>query len=176
MRKYKIPETTNGYVTKDGKVFIKILGKMYDKVPRITKDGYQEYKFWIDGKSVAMKLNRIMKTTFFKCYDKSVTVNHIDGNKNNNSLDNLELMSFKDNAKHGHINGLINNTGSRNGRSKLSEIDVKNIKELISRGWKCVFIAELFNVSPVTITFIKTNRSWTHVPWPDSKIAKNWKK
>lgn len=53
--------------------------------------------------------------------------------------------------------------GERNGNAKLTEENVKQIRELSKLGTPRKNIAQQFKVSYVTITFIVTGRSWSHV-------------
>lgn len=57
-------------------------------------------------------------------------VNHLDGNKDNNSADNLEWCTHGDNMKHAIQTGLISTRcGELNGNSKLTGDDIKFIRE-----------------------------------------------
>lgn len=52
-------------------------------------------------------LARVIATTFYGYpLDTELTVNHIDGNRNNNNIGNLELISREENSKHAHEHGL----------------------------------------------------------------------
>lgn len=56
----------------------------------------------------------VARLVAFTFYDKDInnkelTVNHIDGNRFNNCLDNLELISLKENIQHGFRTGLYSN-------------------------------------------------------------------
>ncbi len=59
-------------------------------------------------------------------------------------------------------NLVINNKGERNGRSKLTEKDVLEIRKLSSL-MTHVKLAKIFKMSPVTISEIVNNKSWTHI-------------
>jgi len=48
-------------------------------------------------------------------------------------------------------------------RSKLTEKDISEIKELISKGMVQRRIAEKYNVDPATICYIKRGKTWKHV-------------
>lgn len=53
--------------------------------------------------------------------------------------------------------------GSKNGNSKLTEEQVREIRTLLSQNLSCVKIARKFNVGKTTIGFIKQGKFWTHV-------------
>lgn len=54
----------------------------------------------------------------------------------------------------------VNNNGTRNGKSLLSEQAVLDIKQMINEGYTQREIAEEFNVSQPTISAIKNNKRW----------------
>lgn len=60
-------------------------------------------------------------------FDK--VVNHIDGNKQNNNLENLEYITNSENVFHAHRTGLLNAKGASNANSKLSFSQVIEIRE-----------------------------------------------
>ncbi len=90
---------------------------------------------------------------------------HNDGNKLNSQLENLRWDTHSANGfdcvKHGTH---VDNRGSRHGRSKLKEVDIIEIKRLLSEG--NLFQREiciLFGVSRETISNIKVRKSWKHI-------------
>lgn len=61
---------------------------------------------WKDGTPKDYLVARLVAITFLGCPPEGFTVNHIDGNRMNNSLDNLEWLSLADNIRHGFETGL----------------------------------------------------------------------
>lgn len=55
--------------------------------------------------------------------------------------------------------------GSNSARAKLEESDVKEIKRRLLQRDRIVDIAADFNVSKATISQIRREKTWTHVPW-----------
>lgn len=84
-------------------------------VPKIRTDGKRggdaRVDLWKDGKSKTFKISRLVAFTFYDedIFNNDLTVNHIDGDWTNNNLSNLELVTLKDNIKHGFENGLYDN-------------------------------------------------------------------
>ena len=66
----------------------------------LTKNGYHQIQLWKNGKVV----NRLVHILVWEIFHglskpKGMDIDHIDGNKNNNSLDNLELVTRKENMR-----------------------------------------------------------------------------
>lgn len=76
-------------------------------------------------------VHRLVCETF---HDRKIgknEINHIDGNKFNNSSKNLEWVTRSENSLHAFRNGLnVPATGERNSSHKLSVMDVHNIRIL----------------------------------------------
>lgn len=90
-------------------------------------------------------------------------VNHKDGNKENNNLENLEYVTKSQNLKHAHKTGLKVATvmrGSSNGRAKLTEADALKIKNSLQGTGK---LAARYAVSVQTIINIRKGKSWKHL-------------
>lgn len=62
-----------------------------------------------NGTCIDKILARIVATTFYGYdLDTDLTVNHIDGNRYNNDINNLELITREENSKHAHQHNLYN--------------------------------------------------------------------
>ena len=61
---------------------------------------------WKDGTPKDYLVARLVATTFLGTPPKGFTVNHKDGNRLNNKIDNLEWLSLEDNIRHGFATGL----------------------------------------------------------------------
>lgn len=83
-----------------------------EKILKQNKDGngYFFVHFCMNYKHKNYHIHRLLAENFILNPQNKREVNHIDGNKNNNNIDNLEWCSRSDNMKHAHKMGLIKNT------------------------------------------------------------------
>ncbi len=148
----------------------------YDKVDgRIVKPGvikgFFNVSFMSYGKKKSFLVHKIVAEIFIaKTEDLQDTVIHLDWNKTNNSLSNLQWVtkpeSYKRMFKRIHDK-------RRNSKekvitySKLSANDVMQIKGMLNRGIIQNVIAKLFCVSEMQITRIKRGENWSHVKMPE---------
>lgn len=72
----------------------------------------------------------IIARTFYNNYDYSLVVNHIDGNKKNNNINNLEIVTTRENNLHALYTGLNKKYGEDNPVSKITNEDAKRIRYL----------------------------------------------
>lgn len=72
------------------------------------KDGYYRCVLSLNGTHKHIKIHQMMAIQFLghKQYENNLVVNHIDGNKQNNLLENLELVTIKENCNHAWRTGL----------------------------------------------------------------------
>lgn len=81
--------------------------------PDIAPNGYYRVTFSINRKRKQFYVHRLIAEYFIPNPDNLPQVNHIDGNKLNNSLDNLEWVTVQDNVIHAYKNGLINHVSGK---------------------------------------------------------------
>ncbi len=92
-------------------------------------NGYKTVNLWINNKGKTFYIHRLVFEAFIGTIPKQLEINHIDGNKENNNLINLELVTRAENIQHAYKNGLNNGGfGTINKRSKTgySNISIKN--------------------------------------------------
>ena len=142
-------------ITRDGQVINKTNGHILK--PQPNGKGYLRV-------SISKKLqfvHRLVAEKYIPNPDNLPQVNHKDGNKLNNCVENLEWVSNQENRKHAVNNGL-HKTGEKCSYAKLTEEDVKYIrahsKEKLQKEW-----AEEYGVSRSTIGDIINHRTWKHV-------------
>lgn len=115
------------------------------------------------GKYKTMLVHRLVAATFLG-ENPDLQVNHKDGNKLNNKVENLEWVTRSENMQHALASGLSQCVGENHHRAKLTESDVEAIcKLLLESDLEHSEIAQRFNVSRQTITNITTKHRWVRV-------------
>lgn len=98
----------------------------------LTKDKYLKVGIYIDGVKKDVRVHRVVAQTFLPNEDpKKIEVNHIDGNKLNNHVDNLEWTTSSENQQHAILNGLqpVKNINNRYNKSELSKEKIDEISK-----------------------------------------------
>ncbi|HMG89616.1 MAG TPA: HNH endonuclease [Chryseolinea sp.] len=127
-------------------------------VPQL-RNGYVRIDLRRNGKCTDGALHRLLAINFIPNPENKPCVNHINGNKQDNRLENLEWVTHKENNVHAVDIGLIP-SGSRHRCAKLSESDVINVRQLFTGGFSKYAIAKKYNLSPGTIYNIISGRTW----------------
>lgn len=129
----------------------------------VNEKGYYLVSFRYGSKTMPQRVHRLVAETFLQNVYNKTEINHKDGDKKNNSVENLEWCTHSENIKHACDTGLTNNVGSNNGMSKLKESDIPQIRQLLRDGLTQDKIANMFNVSRSAILLIKLNKRWMHI-------------
>lgn len=77
--------------------------------PIVSNNGYETVIFYINSKAKRLYVHRLVAIEFLNNPDNLKEVNHIDGNKRNNNVNNLEWCTSKQNHIHGIVTGLYDN-------------------------------------------------------------------
>lgn len=135
---WSMPKPLNGATSGRGKTKKRLL-----KV-QITNSGYGAVN--LGSKNRMVSLHRLIAKMFCDMPEHGCVVNHIDGNKLNNSAYNLEWVTRSENAIHSYLV-----LGNRN-KLKTTEEDRKKIIELFNTGTMMKDIASIYkNISLSTI-------------------------
>jgi len=132
-------------------------------------DGYLQSMFLSDeGKYQTKKVHYLITLAFYGVRDLDLQVNHIDGNKLNNRIDNLEYITHSQNVQHAFDNGLaFGQTGESNGNSKLTDEQVRYIrisKKNGGRHWGREKIAKELGISSAHVKDIANSKTlWKHI-------------
>ncbi len=147
------------------------LGRLRNKktkyVYKLVKDkkGYLGTVLTLGSKSKVKKffIHKAVADTFIPNPNNKSQVNHIDGNKTNNCVENLEWVTNKENCIHAIKNNLHLIYGESNPSSKLDIEKVRYIRNNYipkSKEYGCRALAIKFNVSHATISAIIHNKIW----------------
>lgn len=108
-----------------------------------------------------MMVHKIVALTFIGNRPDGMDINHIDGDKKNNKVDNLEFVTRSENCRQScNEQGLRNFKRENHNRSKLTPLKVAEIKGMIANGARNKDIAFLYNVDASLISHIKRGAKW----------------
>ena len=160
-----------GYIIdSNGTVFYKTRGKtpQYKVLkPHTNHRGYYLVNIYADKKMYAKQVHRLVAEAFIPNYSEEKTqVNHIDGDKSNNDISNLEWVSPKENIAHALSHGLIHNIGDTASSAKITCTIAADIcKYLEDKSLSVPDIARICNVSIDTVRDIRRGKTWKHVSY-----------
>lgn len=155
---------------------IKSLGIYHGKTnnffnkPHILKsknnnDGYLMYTLANHGKINYVTAHRIIASTFLNKNNNKTQVNHKDGNKYNNRIDNLEWCTPSENVKHAFDNGLkiakvVGMPKEKNPNAKYTQKQIDDIRNKRKKGYTLKKLAIEYNTFESYICRICKNEFW----------------
>lgn len=131
------------------------------------KRGYQYTTLLKQGKPRKHRIHRLVLAAFVGPIPEGYEVNHIDGNRANNSLSNLEYVTHSENERHAYRE--LNKAaamprGEAHYSAVLTNDVVHEIKRLLSLGpYSYREIARMVNVDARRIGKINRGEIWRHV-------------
>ena len=124
------------------------------------KSRYKIVVFCINQIKVHKLVHRLVAEAFIPNPNNYSIVNHIDGNRKNNEVSNLEWCTPLYNTQHAKSHNLLNRYEDRP-TAKLTKEKVLLIPELINLGATTDDLKNLFNVSRRCIDNIFEGKNWT---------------
>ena len=157
-----LPEIKDLYtITSDGEIYSDNSGKM--KTRNKGNTTYQIINLMREnGKKKTFRLHRLVLMAFnpIENMDK-LEVNHKDGDKTNNKLENLEWCTSSENQTHAFRTGLQQaRRGQQSNFSKLTKEEIEDILKMRERGMLQREIAEKIGCTRSNISYILSNKTW----------------
>lgn len=132
--------------------------------PERVKKGYFRVNLSRNGVVRRFMVHRLVVTAFLPSPPPGHnSINHKDGTKTNNCVDNLEWTTPKKNTHHAKRLGLLVSVrGERHGHSKLSDAKVRRIRKLAGK-YTLKELSKKMGVSEETVSRVIRRKSWVHV-------------
>lgn len=174
----EIPGYTEYLIDKEGRVFSKKYHKLMETT--VNRDGYVTLSLVSDnGKRKTKKMHHLLLATFKpeeyvrvtkhsginEFYGVRYVVNHIDGNKQNNDLSNLEVITNSENVYHAVKNNLITTT-------KKVMIKFHNEDGLVRNFDSMIEASKYMGYHETTIGQRLDHENYAKIMWPDDTQVK----
>lgn len=161
-----IPEFPGYLLSSEGKVYSEKSGKQL-KCPK-NGQGYPHCNLYVEGKASTKRVHKLMAEIFLQpAPGPKHVINHIDGDKTNNRIENLEWVTQKENIRHSFDNGLqVSLKGEAHGSSKLTKEQVMYIRENYKardKEFGGVPLSKKFGVHKQTISDIIHYKIWKEI-------------
>ena len=124
----------------------------------------------VNGKRESAYVHSLVAAAFIGPRPKGLEVDHIDGNKANNMVLNLQYIPHRDNQRRMMARlkeeGRIlraHQTGEDHPRAKLKTMEVIEIRRLQNEGVGSLQLGQMFGIRPETVGKICRRECWKHV-------------
>ena len=125
------------------------------KIGHISQYGYKDISVPHNRKKYTFRAHRIIWVYHHGRIPEGKVINHIDGNRTNNRIENLEVVTYSENTIHSFKNNLR--------VIKLTSDEVSEMKYLLKIGYPVKFLSKKYNISTQHVIKIKNGKSWSFV-------------
>lgn len=152
-------------VREDGKIFstnrFDKNGKPKEIKQRLNPDGYLVVTVGVTNKRRVKPVHKIVADAFIPNFDKRFEIDHINDDRLDNNLSNLQWVTHSVNASKIPFERRSEcRKGSRNGRAILNEQDVIKIRYMYENGMTIMQIAKIFGRGWTTISHVIRGETW----------------
>ena len=130
--------------------------------PQLNHKGYTKVCLTVNGKQVSRTVHRLVLLAFVGPCPEGYQCAHLDGNPENNKPENLRWVTPKENTSHKKIHG-TELMGVRNLAHKLTEVEVKEIRERHAKGESYKSLGRAYGAADNTIRSACIRETWRHV-------------
>lgn len=131
-------------------------------VPIEAGGGYMKVRLSVDGVRINRAVHRLVAAAFLPPRPPGAELRHLDGDKRNNAATNLAWGTPLENARDRDAHGTTAR-GSRMGTARLTEDQVREIRQLGRSETNQYEIAARFGVHQATVSRILLRKGWKHV-------------
>lgn len=135
-------------VSNMGEVKNVLTGRILKKSTTIY--GYNLVKLYNNGKK-SFSVHRLVANEFIPNPENKPQVNHKNGIKSDNTVENLEWNTAKENVKHSYLINIASNKAERHPNSILNNSQVLEIRKKHSEGVKTMALAKEYNIKYCTM-------------------------
>ena len=172
LRRKKIERSGAKYiVTSDGTVY----GKKGLLSVMKNSDGYASVTLGKKGQRRRYTIHRIVAETFLANPDNLPEVDHLDGNRMNPALDNLEWVSHEENIQRAYEKGSYKGrvVGEKNPRAHLTDILVLKLRDAYYlQGYTIGELRDQYGLPWNTVGNAVKGYTWAHLPFPEGVTTK----
>jgi len=143
------------------------------KILTISQDmvGYRTVGIKTLGKRKTTLVHRLVAEAFLGIQE-GMEVNHKNGEKKDNRLENLEWCTPSQNRKHAYDQGLqVAPKGQNNSYATITDAQALEIKQRLVDGQSLKGISIAMGIPDYTAQNIKRHLAWKHIPWPEKSYA-----
>jgi len=154
------PKFKNLYLAQNGEVYNKDTGRYIKGFT--NSNGYR--LVFVSNLGKSYRLHRLMAETYLPdCEFYGLDVNHKDGDKLNNHIDNLEWCTRSHNIRHAHDTGLNNCHGENHHSSVYTEEFIHEICKKMEEGYRNIDLVNEYKVDKDFLSHIRRGSLWVRV-------------
>lgn len=164
----EIPDFLGYLATKDGRVWSNPKEKGHHKGKFLKSKqncrGYLYVILYKGGKKYTRTVHRLILEAFIGPRPEGMECCHGNGIRTDNRLENLRWDTRGENHKDAFKHGTMNHQGENSPVAKLNNMKVRVIRRMLGHGYFLQReIAEIFGVTPTTVSDIKNKKSWDYI-------------
>lgn len=153
---------TRHLVGSDGSVY-GVRGRLM--VPSINSRGYLAVSIYTDARErTTQRVHQLVAAAFLGTRPPGMQINHINGNKSDNRVENLEYVTRSENVHHSYdVLGAKKPKGVINGNARLTPEIVQEIRRKRADGFSSRALADLYAIDRSHVNGLVRRRFWDHV-------------
>lgn len=156
-----IPGWDGYFATSDGRILSERRGPRRELTPALDKDGYRRV-ILMPGRKNQIVSNLVALAFIGPKPPGRIEVRHLNGVRTDDRSVNLAYGTSRENKADARRHGTLP-IGVQNGRAKLSNDDVREIRRRCALSESKAALAKEFGVSPGAIYFIEQRQTWSHI-------------